>query len=203
IEYLNAEVGSNPNGGTAWAEVRAANGHEEPYNVRYFEIGNEMNQGGADGTTAQTYWIDDVPGGALEGYVNGGTASFTRQYAVALDDWNQSASYSDGSADQVFYLRYARVERDENADDYGSFTAVNPGSVKVYVGGEAWTETDDLSSAGAEDKVFAVDYKTGAISFGDGEHGAVPASGSQITADYSVDRDGFVQISEAMRSTMD
>lgn len=203
IEYLNAEVGSNPNGGTAWAEVRAANGHEEPYNVRYFEIGNEMNQGGADGTTAQTYWIDDVPGGALEGYVNGGTASFTRQYAVALDDWNQSASYSDGSADQVFYLRYARVERDENADDYGSFTAVNPGSVKVYVGGEAWTETDDLSSAGAEDKVFAVDYKTGAISFGDGEHGAVPASGSQITADYSVERDGFVQISEAMRSTMD
>ena len=203
IEYLNAEVGSNPNGGTAWAEVRAANGHEEPYNVRYFEIGNEMNQGGGDGTTAQTYWIDDVPGGALEGYVNGGTASFTKQYAVARDDWNQSASYSDGSADQSFYLRYARVERDENADDYDSFTAVKPGSVKVYVGGEAWTETDDLSGAGAADKVFAVDYKTGAISFGDGEHGAVPASGKQITADYSVDRDGFVQISEAMRNTMD
>lgn len=52
IEYLNAEVGSNPNGGTAWAEVRAANGHEEPYNVRYFEIGNEMNLGGTDGTTS-------------------------------------------------------------------------------------------------------------------------------------------------------
>ena len=203
IEYLNAEVGSNPNGGTAWAEVRATNGHEEPYNVRYFEIGNEMNQGGGDGTTAQTYWIDDVPGGALEGYVNGGTASFTKQYAVARDDWNQSASYSDGSADQSFYLRYARVERDENADDYESFTAVKQGSVKVYVGGEAWTETDDLSGAGAADKVFAVDYKTGAISFGDGEHGAVPASGKQITADYSVDRDGFVQISEAMRNTMD
>ena len=104
IEYLNAEVGSNPNGGTAWAEVRAANGHKEPYNVRYFEIGNEMNQGGADGTTAQTYWIDDVPGGALEGYVNGGTASFTRQYVVAQDDWNVSASYSDGSRNQEFCL---------------------------------------------------------------------------------------------------
>lgn len=116
IEYLNAEVGSNPNGGTAWAEVRAANGHKEPYNVRYFEIGNEMNQGGADGTTAQTYWIDDVPGGALEGYVNGGTASFTRQYVVAQDDWNVSASYSDGSRNQEFCLRYARVERDEKAE---------------------------------------------------------------------------------------
>lgn len=202
VEYLNAEVGSNPNGGTAWAEVRAKNGHEEPYNVRYFEIGNEMNQGGTDGTTAQTYWIDDVPGGALEGYINGGTATFTKQYVVARDDWNVSASKSDGSKNQTFYLRYALLERDENADDYDSFTAVNPGSVKVYVNDEGWTETDDLGSANAGDKVFAVDYKTGAISFGDGEHGAIPASGSQIKADYSVDRDGFVAVSEAMRNTM-
>lgn len=202
IEYLNAEVGSNPNGGTAWAEVRAENGHEEPYNVRYFEIGNEMNQGGTDGTTAQTYWIDDVNGGALEGYINGGTATFTKQYVVARDDWNVSASRSDGSPGQTFYLRYARVERDKNADDYDSFTAVNPESVRVYVGDEEWTKTDDLGSAGAGDRVFAVDYKTGAISFGDGEHGAIPASNSQIRADYSVDRDGFVAVSEAMRNTM-
>lgn len=139
IEYLNAKVGSNPNGGTAWAEVRAANGHEAPYNVRYFEIGNEMNQGGADGTAAQTYWIDDVPGGALEGYVNGGTASFTRQYVVAQDDWNVSASYSDGSQNQEFWLRYARVEPDKKADDYDSFTAVDEGSVSVYVNGTKWT----------------------------------------------------------------
>lgn len=203
IEYLNAEVGSNPNGGTAWAEVRAANGHKEPYNVRYFEIGNEMNQGGADGTTAQTYWIDDVPGGALEGYVNGGTASFTRQYVVARDDWNVSASYSDGSRNQEFCLRYARAERDEKADDYDTFTAVNKGSVSVYVDGAKWTETEELASAGAGDQVYTVDYKTGTIRFGDGVHGAIPGNGLQITADYSVDRDGFVQISEAMRRTMD
>ena len=203
IEYLNAEVGSNPNGGTAWAEVRAANGHEAPYNVRYFEIGNEMNQGGADGTTAQTYWIDDVPGGALTGYINGGTASFSGQYVVAKDDWNQTASYSDGTADQTFYLRYARVERDEKAEDYASFTAVNKGSVKIYAGGTQWTEVPDLETAGADAQVYSVDYKTGAVHFGDGTHGAIPQSGQQITADYSVDRDGFVQISQAMRSTMD
>lgn len=161
IEYLNAEVGSNPNGGTAWAEVRAANGHEAPYNVRYFEIGNEMNQGGADGTTAQTYWIDDVPGGALTGYINGGTASFSGQYVVAKDDWNQTASYSDGTADQTFYLRYARVERDEKAEDYASFTAVNKGSVKIYAGGTQWTEVPDLETAGADAQVYSVDYKTG------------------------------------------
>ena len=44
IEYLNAQVGTNPNGGIDWAKVRADNGHPQPYNVRYFEIGNEMNQ---------------------------------------------------------------------------------------------------------------------------------------------------------------
>ena len=52
IEYLNASVGTNPNGGIDWAAVRAANGHAEPYGVRYFEIGNEMQQAwaGSDGT---------------------------------------------------------------------------------------------------------------------------------------------------------
>lgn len=202
IEYLNAEVGSNPNGGTAWAEVRAANGHEEPYNVRYFEIGNEMNLGGTDGTTSQMYWIDDVPGGALEGYINGGTASFTNQYVVARDDWNETTSYSDGTADQVFYLRYARVERDQEADDYDTFTAVNKG-VTITVGGTTWTEVEDLEAAGPDDTVFQVDYKTGAIHFGDGVHGAVPGTGQQIRAGYSVERDGFAAISEAMRSTID
>mgnify|MGYP000075579476 FL=1 len=38
VEYLNAKVGTNPNGGIDWAQVRADNGHTEPYNVRYFEI---------------------------------------------------------------------------------------------------------------------------------------------------------------------
>ena len=42
VEYCNApNDGSNPNGGTDWAAVRAANGHPEPYNVKLFEIGNE------------------------------------------------------------------------------------------------------------------------------------------------------------------
>ncbi len=42
VEYCNApNDGSNPGGGTDWAAVRAANGHEEPYNVKYWELGNE------------------------------------------------------------------------------------------------------------------------------------------------------------------
>lgn len=44
IEYLNyPDNGSNPNGGIDWAKVRSENGHPEPYNVKYFEIGNEVH----------------------------------------------------------------------------------------------------------------------------------------------------------------
>jgi len=48
VEYLNAPLGSNPNGGTAWAQVRANNGHGAPYGVKYFEIGNEIAGDGQD-----------------------------------------------------------------------------------------------------------------------------------------------------------
>lgn len=42
VEYCNSPTdGSNPNGGTDWALVRAANGHPMPYHVRLFEIANE------------------------------------------------------------------------------------------------------------------------------------------------------------------
>jgi len=46
VEYLNAPAdGSNRGGGTDWAARRAANGHREPYGVRYFEFGNESWHG--------------------------------------------------------------------------------------------------------------------------------------------------------------
>lgn len=45
VEYLNSPVGKNPNGGTDWAAVRAKDGHPEPYNVVWFEYGNESSHG--------------------------------------------------------------------------------------------------------------------------------------------------------------
>jgi alpha-L-arabinofuranosidase len=43
VEYCNApNDGKNPNGGVDWAAVRAKNGHPKPYNVRLWEIGNEV-----------------------------------------------------------------------------------------------------------------------------------------------------------------
>ncbi len=49
VEYCNApNDGSNPGGGTDWAAVRAANGHKEPYGVKYWELGNEETFPGFD-----------------------------------------------------------------------------------------------------------------------------------------------------------
>jgi len=46
VEYLNAlDDGSNPNDGVDWAHIRATSGHPAPYNVNFFEIGNEVWHG--------------------------------------------------------------------------------------------------------------------------------------------------------------
>ncbi|MBQ8857938.1 MAG: discoidin domain-containing protein, partial [Lachnospiraceae bacterium] len=208
IEFLNAEVGTNPNGGIDWAKVRSESGHPEPYNVRYFEIGNEMQQAGAngDGTWSQGYWLTAVASGSEAAYVEGGTATFTNQYAVCEEDWNQVASRSDGSANMVRYMRYANTnpkKYDENGNivDDETFVAVVPDSVSVYVGSEQWTIVESFENSSAADKHVVVDYSTGALIFGDGVNGAIPASGQQINVSYSVERDGFVAISRAMKET--
>ena len=198
IEYLNAEVGTNPNGGIDWAQVRADNGHEEPYNVRYFEIGNEMQQGGGDGNGSQQYWLPHA-GNAEDAYISGGLATFSGQYAVNEEDWNVTESYSKGTPNQEWFMRYANVE---NEDDE-NFIAFVDGSVKVYVNNEQWSIVDDLSTASATDKVCHVNKRNGKITFGDGVHGMIPPKGQQVKVDYKVQRDGFVQISRAMRETMD
>ena len=225
VEYLNAKVGTNPNGGVDWAKIRADNGHPEPYNVRYFEIGNEMQQAwaGLDGTASQGYWTTSVEGGSEKAYTEGGTATFTKQYAVALEDWNKAASAADGKAGLVRYMRYANVnpkmlagsDGSDSGDSGGadrlvddpSFVAVNRDGIAVYVGTDAaneqWRIVDDLATAGPSDKVVEIDYATGAIRFGDGTHGAIPTKGQQIYVSYSVKRDGFIDVSKAIKRTTD
>ncbi|MBQ4551198.1 MAG: S-layer homology domain-containing protein [Oscillospiraceae bacterium] len=206
IEYLNARVGTNPNGGIDWAAVRAENGHPEPYNVRYFEIGNEMQQawGGSDGTASQGYWTTSVSAGAETAYIDGGTAVFNQQYAVCEEDWNAVASRTDGSANLVRYMRYANVNPKIQVDgklvDDPSFKAVNDG-VSVYVGGTQWTVVDSFENSGANDQHVVIDYSTGAIRFGDGVNGKIPAAGQQVTVSYSVDREGFIDVSKAIKET--
>ena len=207
VEYLNAPARSNPGGGVAWADIRKENGHAEPYNVRYFEIGNENNQPGTDGTTSQQYWMIGTQD-AEKAYVEGGVASFTKQYAVKKDDWNKAASVSDGTANQVRYMRYANPNPMTGKDGktlVENFEAVQKGSVEVWVGtdGEGnnhkWEVVESLDNAGANDQKVTIDYRDGSIHFGDGTHGKIPAKGQQIYVTYKVKRDGFVAVSKAMK----
>lgn len=64
VEYLNSpNNGSNPNGDVDWASERAKNGRELPFNVEYFEIGNEVYHGNdrdLNGISPETYALEYV-----------------------------------------------------------------------------------------------------------------------------------------------
>ncbi len=184
IEYLNAPADgnkTNPNGGTDWAEIRKENGHEAPYNVTMFEIGNEVGQWG------QTYWLDGRGNRSLpDAFINGGTMTFpSSTRVVEEEDWRSSASYSNGKPNQVKYTTYAPLTK---------------GTVNITVGSTPYTIVDSLEGQG-QSNVCVVDYETGKITFGDGINGNIPANGQQIKCGYSTNQDGFVAIYNAMKDT--
>ena len=57
VEYLNAPLGTNPNGGIEWARIRETDGHPQPWGVVWFEYGNESYIGDLRGQkfTADQY----------------------------------------------------------------------------------------------------------------------------------------------------
>lgn len=175
VEYLNApDDGKHP-----WAALRTQNGHREPYNVKYFEMGNEMFFRG------QRYWLagkSDKP--YQEVYAHGGTISFEDQGVVFPDDWRQSAAVSNGSVCQVRFIRFAPIVE---------------GSAEIFVNGEKWTGVKDLSAHGKEN-VYHIDDESGKITFGDGLNGNIPPSGYGITANYVIRHEGFVDFYAAMKA---
>ena len=59
--------------------------------------------------------------------------------------------------------------------------------VAVTVDGRRWRRVDrakDIADATADDRVFVVDERTGAVWFGDGRHGARPPAGALIRVSY-------------------
>jgi alpha-N-arabinofuranosidase len=180
VEYLNARVGTNPRGGLAWAEVRATNGHPEPYGVKYWEIGNEPDRGG------QQYWrIADDPKKRLRQYAFGGVQAQADQRLARGCDRRPSASVSTGEPSQQLEVLYPPAI---------------PRSQTIRIGGTAWSEVHDLSEAGPNAKVYAFDARSGRVTFGDGVHGAIPTEGLAVTADYvSGPKPGFVHFYRAMK----
>jgi alpha-N-arabinofuranosidase len=182
VEYMNSEVGANPNGGTDWAQIRAGNGHAEPYGVTYWELGNEL-----DLSVSGNIWLRKLPEAErAHAYIYGATVPIVNETLVRGCDWRATASVSDGTAAQQLGLKWAPVVED---------------SQTVLVDGTAWTPVDDLSTAGPADQVYTIDATTGAVRFGDGVKGSMPAAGAKFTASYSTERPGFNEFYQAMKQS--
>jgi alpha-L-arabinofuranosidase len=182
VEYMNAPVGTNPNGGVAWASVRAENGHPAPYGVQYWEIGNELYQPG------QSFWMGSASiAERTKKYIFGGSTSFQDQRVGKPWDHRSSAAVSDGSPDQRFQVLFPPVRPDK--------------PFEITVDDERWQRVGDLSSAPAGAKVYELDPASGTVVFGDGVHGAIPPDGRVVRASYeSGPHDGFIDYYRAMKA---
>ncbi|GFZ75708.1 hypothetical protein GCM10008018_20960 [Paenibacillus marchantiophytorum] len=214
VEYLNAPAdAAHP-----WAMKRAENGHPAPYNIKDFEIGNEINL-----FPTMRYWLDgklisnnpDLV--ALNNntnmkiaylYVNGGTVKFTLQKTGLIDDWRDGtmagdpmdASQSNGSSNQVKYAKYAPIDLGSQVDVSVGNDVNNPSSGKSDWVGETWTRVASLSGAGAIN-AYELDYSTGVIKFGSGgNNGNIPASGKEIRVTYQTTHAGFGEYYNKMKA---
>ncbi|MGP3942642.1 hypothetical protein [Streptomyces sp. 6N106] len=174
VAYMNAPQG------TTWGDLRARNGHPEPYGVRYWEIGNELHG------ENQRYWMSADDDKAMRQYAFGGTQRQKRQHVGTPTDHRPAAAVSNGRPHQSFTVWYPPVV---------------PKSQTIRVDEDTWREVADLASAGADDPVYTFDPRSGRIRFGDGHHGEVPRKGSEITADYdSGPHAGFVDYYTKMKA---
>lgn len=209
VEYLNSPAdAAHP-----WAMKRAQNGHPAPYNIKTFELGNEINFIG------QNYWMSgqivsqDPAVLALNSnsdlktaylYANGGTVKFTQQKTGLIDDWRETdptdASKSDGKPNQVKYAKYAPIDAGSQVEVSIGNNMYNPATGKNDLWqAQNWTQVSNLSETGATYS-YELDYTTGAIKFGDGIHGDIPAAGKEIKVTYQTTHAGVGEYYTKMKA---
>ena len=182
VQYMTGAPGSSP-----WADRRVASGHRAPYDVPWWEVGNEES--------VSPYWALDpaVHVGGPVGchpvktclYVYGGTTEVSGQRLVTADDRPPSARVSRGTPPQSFEVAYPPGV---------------PGTLAIRVAGITWDEVASLTGQPPTAAVYTLDPSTGQIQFGDGNQGAIPPAGAVITADYdSGPHAGFVAFYRAMK----
>ena len=129
---------SNPADASYWAAVRASNGHPAPYDVPYWEVGNEQFFPGQYGwrggavVNVGPHSTACPPATATCLYVFGGTTYFS------LSQWVLSWTSSDRLLIRM-------------ASSPGFLRLFPPGrarSLTVYVAGKAWSEVANLAVAG-------------------------------------------------------
>ncbi|MCM3748836.1 hypothetical protein M3223_15895 [Paenibacillus pasadenensis] len=158
-------------GGVNWAALRVSNGRAEPYNIKYWEVGNEMDLGGgqeewlgSSNAEHKYLWGDDPAPVSGEVY----HSNYNRQPAVGFNDFRARAATATAN------LEYQAK---------GSLATVK-------VNGQTWTQVTDFNSSGstAQHYVYSVlDATAGTykITFGNNINGLTPAPGAEISITYS------------------
>jgi hypothetical protein len=121
--------------------------------------GFEVSTAGSSGLAPVVFTTDEdlvIPAGEPSGSVSVSNASEIAEEALGS---------SDGSRDQRFYLANVPILDVTLLVDEGS-------------GFEVWTETDDFSDSGPDDRHYVLNRGTGEALFGDGLHGKVPGAGA-------------------------
>lgn len=179
VRYMN-----DPRGTSRWARMRAANGHPAPYDVTWWEVGNELE------VTGQEYWMGRGNGvwgvSPVNGsrYAFGGHSDFVDQPVGTRCDWRPGAALSSGRPHQTKHVKFPRVARGQSVD----------------VDGTTWRQVRRLRAAGPAARVYTLRRDTGVIRFGDGMNGAIPPRGAKITISYRSGRHpGFVDFFRAMK----
>ncbi len=183
VEYMNAPADDpgNPNGGVDWADVRAANGHAEPYGVTRWEIGNEQHH------LDSRHWLSADAGTAAQEYADGASPW------IADEPLGKDCSHpldgvpSEGTPGQVFEVLYPPVD---------------PATVEVAPDGRPtpWREVPDITATRPRARVFEVRAESGEIVFGDGTHGRVPPEGRRFHVSYTSVHEGYFGFAEAMKA---
>jgi alpha-N-arabinofuranosidase len=182
VEYMNTPAGDgvNPNGGVDWAELRAANGHPEPYGVQRWELGNEHHH------LDSRHWMSPDTATAAGQYAFGGSASFVAEPLGKGCNHPVEGVASDGTGGQVFQVMYPPVD---------------PATLQVAVqeNGRLWRQVPDIGATRPRARVYEVRPDSGEIVFGDGTHGRIPKQGKQFVATYDSVHEGYFAFAEAMK----
>ena len=183
VKYLTGQPGSS-----YFADLRVGYGRRSPYNVPWFEVGNE-EYARSGWRLGQAVKVGGPPGAcktvATCEYIYGGSTLFTGQRLVRYANRTAAAAISTGRRGQHFYVAEPPVV---------------PQSNSVFVGGHPWTQVSSLATAGPWARVYAFNHSTGEATFGNGVHGAIPPRGTVLTATYvSGPHAGFVGFYRAMK----
>ncbi|MDQ7051871.1 MAG: hypothetical protein Q9P14_02845 [candidate division KSB1 bacterium] len=144
VEYLNGPADSE------WGSLRASQGFPEPLNVRFFEIGNEINQ--------PHQWFNSWTAENPYKYFFGGDEERRGDYQASenVDPIGKKgdAFRADGGSDQTYILRFPPVR------NVRVLWAANQEDARNNLF-EEWQQVSDLQAYGPNDKVFLLDSLSG------------------------------------------